>query len=476
VAHVRRICLLALSALALLLPFAGSAQAAPVPSEFYGVNMPLLFSWPTGQWGPHLNAASGTRVGVVRSDADWWGAEPTAPVAGVHTYDWTSFDQRISAMAARRLRWYPVMAFSTPWSGVLGHDKSPPRSTADYTAYVRAFARRYGRGGSFWRDHPSLPQLPVTTYEIWNEQNHPVFWTPQDGSAERYADLFMSARAALKSVDPAARVVIGGLSNVPTVTRDTAFLRRMYAHRGDLRGRVDAVAFHPYSGRVEGVYSEIRRMRETLADLGEGGVPLEITEVGWTTTRTPEAERAYDLARIVRDLPRSDCNVTRLIPYSWITREQNGSDDEHWFGIYNFNATPKPSGAAFGQAVRQMTSAPAGGTVSICGGAGDRRGGASSRPRLRLRVRVRGSVRRGLRIRARCSTPCRLRVQLVSRRRGRKTRRLVTRRLRREVRRHRLRIRGSRRLAIKARGRVRIKVMASAGGGRFTAVRRARRR
>ncbi len=468
-----------LTALAFALPSGGSAAAAtPVASDFYGINMPVVYAWPSSRWDPHLRAVGATRAGLVRSDAAWWTAEPNPPQNGVHTYSWSQFDQWITAMARRGVRWYPLMAFSTPWSGVIaGNDKSAPRNTAEYAAYVKAFALRYGRNGQFWRENPTLPRLPVTSYEIWNEENTHFFWNPQTGAADRYTDLFVAAQSVLKAVDGQARVVVGGLSNVPTETRDTAFLRRMYEYRPDLRGKVDAVAFHPYSVGIRGVYSEIRRMRTQLNQLGQSQVPLDITEVGWTSTRTPEQDRADDLVRLVRELPRSDCNIAKLIPYSWVTREEDRSNDEDWFGIANLDGTPKPSGAAFGRAVREMTSSPPAGRVSICGtGAGASDHASSGRKRLRLRIKVRGSLARGLRIKARCSHPCRLRVELVSRRHGHRTRRLAVKRFRRAAKRRRARIRGGARLLRAARGRVRLKFRAAGGASRTIVVRRVRRR
>ena len=77
----------------------------------------------------------------------------------------------------------------------------------------------------------------------------------------------------------------------------------MFRHRPDLVGNVDAVGLHPYTPTVEGVFQKIREFRRTLEGVGIGGVPLEITEIGWTTADTPEAERAESLRRLADELP-----------------------------------------------------------------------------------------------------------------------------------------------------------------------------
>ena len=53
---------------------------------------------------------------------------------------------------------------------------SPPANLHDYAAFARAFAKRYGRGGDFWRERPEVPLVPITSYEIWNEPNAQMFW------------------------------------------------------------------------------------------------------------------------------------------------------------------------------------------------------------------------------------------------------------------------------------------------------------
>jgi hypothetical protein len=233
--------------------------------------------------------------------------------------------------------------------------------------YAAAVARRYGRGGDFWRKHPELPQLPVTKYEIWNEQNTEYFWRGQADAPEYYAELYLAARAAIKAVDPGARVIVGGLALENTgVTDPDDFVTRMYRHRPELAGNVDAIGFHPYTPDVAGVYIKLREIRATLSGVGAGDVPLELTELGWTTATASESHRADALARLADELPRSDCNVASLAPHTWVAQEKDASDGEDWFGIYNLDATPKPSGSAYLGSVQRVRSGAVSGPLSIC--------------------------------------------------------------------------------------------------------------
>jgi hypothetical protein len=255
----------------------------------------------------------------------------------------------------------------------------------------------------------------MTRYEVWNEPNATLFWHPTDAVPERYAQLYLDTHAALHRVDPGARVIVGGLALENTrVSSQTDFIRRMYRAHPELGHSVDAVGFHPYTPTVEGVYDKLREFRSVLADVGAGDVPIEITEVGWTTVGTREQERAHDLERLASELPQSDCNVQSLLPHTWATTERSPSDPEQWFGIYNHDATPKPSGAAYLSAVSRMRGLarlPA--TRRVCGA-----GAASSSPRrakvvLRVRLRRRPGRRPRLVVLLRCPRGCRATLDLM---------------------------------------------------------------
>jgi hypothetical protein len=467
------------SATALVAVLAAACPAAASHEDFFGVNAQGVFNLPSSSWDAHLAAMSRGGLQLVRRDASWGSAEPSAPdpSTGAHRYVWSSFDDKVAAYARHGLRWLPIVDYSAGWAASIpGVAFSPPAHDSDYASYAAALARRYGRGGSFWSAHPELPQLPVTRYEIWNEENTAYFWKSQDTAPERYADLYLAARSAIKAVDPFARVIVGGLALANTgVTSEADFVRRMYAHRPDLKGNVDAVGFHPYTPTVDGVYTKIRDFRDTLRSVGAGNPPLEITEVGWTTLSTSDAQRASMLARLASDLPRSDCGIASLIPHTWVTKESDPSNPEDWFGIANADASLKPSGKAYLDAIGEARGSSGGdGTVKICGGGGSTdpgnpsssgrgsRGGSHhlGGPRVRLRVRRHRWHRRWIVATLRCPTGCRARLELlpVSRASRRGGRPLARRSLRFSSRRRRivLRPRGSRRvleLCVTARGR-----------------------
>src|SRR4051812_32351353 len=164
---------LILAVLALALLPVADAGAAPPSSDVFGVNVNRVFNddFVPAHWNAPLEAIHQAGIRQARSDAFWMWAEQAPPVDGVHTYRWAMHDAEVGALAKHGLRWLPVLDYAAIWAAGDPSDyHSPPMDNSDYAAYAGAFAARYGRGGSYWAEHPDGAQ-PVTTYEIWNEPN-----------------------------------------------------------------------------------------------------------------------------------------------------------------------------------------------------------------------------------------------------------------------------------------------------------------
>ncbi|HWD75985.1 MAG TPA: hypothetical protein VG371_12660 [Solirubrobacteraceae bacterium] len=310
----------------------------PPPSgQSFGVNVNLLFndfSYPAAQINAQLAAVRSTGATVARSDALWEAAEPQAPAAGHHRYDWRFDDEIAGSLAANGLTWLPILDYSAPWAqSIPGVDHSPPSSDVDYAAYAGAFASRYGPGGSFWRAHPQITPQPVTTIEIWNEPDQPEFWKPAPNPGA-YAALYLAARAAIDAADPGIRVIVGGL------TDPRAFLPELLQAAPRLRARIDGVAIHPY-GRPATVLSKVVAARATLDSLGLDRVPLYVTEFGWTTSPpgasdyVPAARRPADIESTLTALGRAGCGLAMVVLYTWVTPGGDPGDSQNWYGIAN---------------------------------------------------------------------------------------------------------------------------------------------
>jgi hypothetical protein len=351
-------------------PSTAAPSPAPPPStEQLGASVNRLFNSPSytaAQIDGQLAALAATGATVARSDALWEAAEPVPPIGTSHHYDWSFADRIAGALAARGLRWLPIIDYSAPWAqSVPGKDHSPPSNPAAYGEYAAAFAARYGPGGAFWTAHPELHAQPVAAYEIWNEPDNPAFWNPAPNAAA-YAQLYAQARQAIRAVQPDAQVLVGGLTN------PRGFLPGMLAADPSLRGAIDGVAIHPYGRTPLLVLRSVRDARLALNSLGLGSVPLWITELGWTTSPPgaldylPERLRPTYIRRTVTALGHVDCGLAATVLYTWLTPERDPADPQDWFGINPPSGGSSPDVRAFATAIHSARAAAP--TLPVCGG------------------------------------------------------------------------------------------------------------
>ncbi len=349
-----------------------SPPALPAPSaEQFGINVNRLFD--AHAFGPfevaaQLQALRATGATLARSDALWELTEPAPPTGGVHHYNW-SFDDRIAgALAAQRLRWLPIVDYTATWDQSQANlQHTPPRTPQDYAAFAAALAARYGPGGTFWRARPDLTPEPVDTYEIWNEPDNGQFWAPTPDPAA-YASLYLASRAAIRAVDPSARVIIGGLTRAPS------FLPALIHARPSLIGHTDGVAIHPYGRNAAAVLGKVRAARATLASLGLGSVPLYVSEFGWTThpagtlNFASADQRPRDILTTIAALGHTNCGIAAVLLYTWVTPERSALDKEDWFGIHPPAGGSTAATEAFAAGLRRA-AAPAR-TLPVCGASG----------------------------------------------------------------------------------------------------------
>lgn len=333
------------------------AQATAATSEFFGINGGGLWSLPADQRAGVMAQLKASGLAMVRMDVSWSGIEPAPPAAdGSRSFRWDGVDRQVTELAAAGLRAYPLLAYSTSWSGVASGDMmSRPADPALFAGWAAEVARRYGANGTFWAEHPELEPRPFTVYEVWNEPNAMRFWREQATAPEDYADLYALTRAALKSVDPSARAVTGGLVDRGAET----FLRRMFKHRPELKAQVDAISYHPYLYSPSGMVRRIKDLRWTLRSVKAARIPIELTETGWSTTEVSETTRAKWMGDLTRRLQDPALNVTRMVPYASLTSEEDTGNWEQWFGLFNADGTAKPSMRAWATAIGSLSRAQA---------------------------------------------------------------------------------------------------------------------
>ena len=368
-----------------------------IADRYFGVNAqglrPLAEDGELETLDRHLREIAAGGVDFLRTNIDWPRLEPAPPGPAGHVYEFGGLDAWMTAVAEHGLEWrVAVMGVPTPrWAVHPGAAKvcglrAAPARAADVAALAGALARRYGRGGSFWRLHPELEPRPIVDYEIWNEPNLGTFWCPVP-DPERFAVVADAAADAIRGADPRATLTLGGLA----AFRQTAvtgpgnatmssveFLRRMLAERPALAGKLDAIGVHAYGARPAGVLDGLAYQRRAVDRAGLAGKPLSFNETGWYTSglgavpAVDEPTRASYLAAVTDAVVRSNCRIESFAPHTWLTNELQPTNLEDWYGIADpQTGQPYPTGQAYTDRVlfyegRGESAPEAGRTVEIC--------------------------------------------------------------------------------------------------------------
>jgi Glycosyl hydrolase catalytic core len=221
------------------------------------------------------------QVRIVRWGFRWSRAQPMRLLPP----NWGITDAMIGSLASRRIRVLPVLTGSPSWAAKT--PETPPLKTPaardGWRRFVTAAVDRYGPGGEYWtsrypRQFPGRPIRPITTWQVWNEQNL-VHTFPPRPAPRKYARLLRITDEAIAAADPHAEVLLGGMPGY-VQPRAWEYLDRLYRQPG-IRNRFDAVALHPYSPDVEHVMVQVRRIRQAMRAHHDGRTPIWVTELGW---------------------------------------------------------------------------------------------------------------------------------------------------------------------------------------------------
>jgi hypothetical protein len=341
--------LLALT-LALGAPAADALQSSPL----FGIN-----SWNLLDDDAQLAPLGATPIGSYRVPFSWAAAEPEPGAA----YDFTSHDRLVAAAARAGVQLLPVLSDSPPWvRGSSARAGEPPEAGVEmsrFEQFAAAAARRFGRRGSFWREHPELPYRPIEGWEVWNEPNFPSFW--YDGRPPRAADyrlLLAAARRGLKAGDRRARIVFGGLAYGEAGVKPLRYMRAFLRAR-ESRCLFDDMAIHPYSTSPARALRSVRRMRALLDASGRSDAGLLLTEYGWSTGGDPshrfhvsERGQRRNLVRLTRALLRQRAELRLEGIYWFALRDAPGdAGDQSWWGwgtgLLREDGSPKPAFDAY---------------------------------------------------------------------------------------------------------------------------------
>ncbi len=274
---IRKSILLAAAIAALFVMPAAAVAAPPAPAGF---TVGISPQTPAGAADYSLMAEAGIKS--LRLPLGWASVEQQSPYWSPP--DWLDFDRSVGLAAEYGMRVFPFIWGTPSW--VAGDQGIEPVRSGwagrAWASFLRQAVERYGPYGSFWRENPELPFLPIHAWEIWNEENIVTFSPRPDPS--RYARLLRIAGHAIHEADGGARVILGGLFGrplqIPPNIASGDFLNGVY-RAGGVKPFFDGVALHPYVADAGAMEPQIRNLRRIMRRHHDAATPLYVTELGW---------------------------------------------------------------------------------------------------------------------------------------------------------------------------------------------------
>ena len=299
-----------------------------------------------------LDAIRAVGARWLRVDIDWSVIEPNRG-----QQNWSVPDRVVDRARARGFEVVGIIAYTPAWARVAGGGDTHgyPADPATFAGFARQAAQRYS--------------TRVTHWEIWNEPNLTNFFRPRP-DVGRYVELLAAAAPAVKSVQPNARILNGGLapavdngSDISPVT----FVQQLYA-RG-AHQYFDILSVHPYSypalpsdasTQSWNTFYRMRLMRDTMVQYGDAATPVWATEFGAPTGTASNAVSTQRQADIIADgiaEARRLGWVQKVFVYSMRDRGTNRADVEQNFGLLYQNFSAKPSRAVVASAASGCAAA-----------------------------------------------------------------------------------------------------------------------
>src|SRR5579859_6185848 len=155
-----------------------------------------------------INAIRKLGFGGTRLDIEWSAVERKRGQP-----DWALIDSIVQELKDAHLSAYALLTYSPHWAVPAGMperhrpfvDGSTAKGDTAFAHFAASAARRYGRF--------------IRRWEVWNEENNPIFWINITSGMNRgpdardYVNLFSVTYDSLVSVDQHFEIAIGGLAS-----------------------------------------------------------------------------------------------------------------------------------------------------------------------------------------------------------------------------------------------------------------------
>jgi hypothetical protein len=302
----------------------------------------------------------------------WSDVEPTAPISGVHTYDWSRFDATVARAQAAGMSIFVLFADNPAWAAQ--YRNGPVTNTVDLISVVSAAAQRY---------NGSVAGSPVINYwsfyaepdngALWQAKLGKGYWggvpactVPACGTPAGYADMLAGVSAAIRAANPNAVVMIGGLAYDAFTTDGGPFVQgflagvldQLNSAHGGAAATLGAVAFHYYpisTGRWPTIKEKAQEIRSIMTQHGAGSLPLIVPEMGYWSDSLGSSEPLQASALVQMFVRGLSVGIQQM---SWFMVFDSGPGTET-HGLFRGTDlnSPKPAYTAYATLTSQLFGA-----------------------------------------------------------------------------------------------------------------------
>jgi hypothetical protein len=248
-------------------------------------------------------------------------------------FNFDKYDDLLDRLKRHDLKILAILCYTATWTG---RPWNSVPDTEQFLNYVEKTVARYKDRIHFW--------------EVWNEPDHPTYWKTQDGQ-QAYVALLKRVYAAIKRIDPAAKVVLGSVGAPPA-------LRQMYQHGA--KDFFDIANLHPFTtplqaGALDKIRSSFDGIKAILEEFGDGAKPVWITELGcpgvpvtmqnppdWWEGKSPTEEEQAGWLRQLYGAPLEWPGLEKIF-WSFFQDTKHFNDGTDFFGLIGRDFKTKPA-------------------------------------------------------------------------------------------------------------------------------------
>jgi streptogramin lyase len=331
----------------------------PPPPPLFGIQT----YWPVD--GTHgLQEMVDAETRWLRLTLNWTGIEPTDTTP--ENFYWTTLDRWFGNLHAAGIRPVVTIQGNPSWAARYGGGPVYPERMGDFLEFVGALVERYDGDGV-----DDAPGSPVVNYwEFYNEPDNGSVLLAEYGygywghNGAGYADLLRQVWPVIKTANPKAQVLNGGIAyerfedagEGPYVRR---FIDDFLAAGG---GRyIDIFNFHYYPTFAErwapygqGVIGKTTFLRNTLKGYGVA-VPLACTEIGTHSDPSLGGSNESQSRYVVQAFVRSMAADLRIV--TWFALRDIVEGFPYAYGLLDVYFQPKPAYDAFDVLAEQLAGA-----------------------------------------------------------------------------------------------------------------------